>query len=122
MKITRYFLLTCIILFIGGNLSAQNIKASDDPGQFMVQIRKLMDGSKNPVYMRSTAQLDSIWMSTITPAQQTKFISIVKTQFSKNQKAGPILHLLIKNTQTLAKSGNDVNGFLGPCSKIRGEV
>ncbi|MCF0059582.1 hypothetical protein [Dyadobacter sp. CY356] len=117
MKITRYFLLICTLLFIGKNISAQSIKASDDPGQFMVQIRKLMDGSKNPVYMRSTAQLDSIWMSTVTPAQQTKFINIAKTQFSKGQKAGPILHLLIKNTQTLAKSGNDVNGFLDMAAK-----
>ena len=55
MKIIRYFLLICIIFFGGNNLSAQNLKASDDPGQFMTQVRKLMDGSKNPVYMRSAA-------------------------------------------------------------------
>ncbi|SEJ57783.1 hypothetical protein SAMN04487995_5415 [Dyadobacter koreensis] len=117
MKIIRYFLLTCIILFGGKNLSAQNLKASDDPGQFMVQIRKLMDGSKNPVYIRSTAQLDSVWMSAVSSPQQNKFISIVKTQFSKGQKAGPVLHLLIKNTATLVKSQGDVDGFLDLAAK-----
>lgn len=118
MKITRYFLLICIILLSGKNLSAQNIKASDDPGQFMVQIRKLMDGTKNPLYMRSTAQLDSIWMSGISAPQQAKFIGVVRTQFSKGQKAGPVLHLLIKNTHTLAKgAGNDVDGFLDLAAK-----
>jgi len=117
MKIIRYFLLTCIILFGGKNLSAQNLKASDDPGQFMVQIRKLMDGSKNPVYIRSTAQLDSVWMSAVSSPQQNKFISIVKTQFSKGQKAGPVLHLLIKNTTTLLKGQGDVDGFLDLAAK-----
>ena len=117
MKIIRYFLLTCIILSGGKNLSAQNLKASEDPGQFMVQIRKLMDGSKNPVYIRSTAQLDSIWMSSVSSPQQNKFISIVKTQFTKGQKAGPVLHLLIKNTTTLVKGQGDVDGFLDLAAK-----
>ncbi len=117
MKIIRYFLLSCIILLGGKNLSAQNLKASDDPGQFMVQIRKLMDGSKNPVYIRSTAQLDSVWMSSVSSPQQSKFIGVVKTQFSKGQKAGPILHLLIKNTTTLLKGQGDVDGFLDLAAK-----
>lgn len=117
MKIIRYFLLSCIILLGGKNLSAQNLKASDDPGQFMVQIRKLMDGSKNPVYIRSTAQLDSVWMSSVSSPQQSKFIGVVKTQFSKGQKAGPILHLLIKNTTTLLKAQGDVDGFLDLAAK-----
>lgn len=117
MKIIRYFLLSCIILLGGKNLSAQNLKASDDPGQFMAQIRKLMDGSKNPVYIRSTAQLDSVWMSSVSSPQQSKFIAVVKTQFSKGQKAGPILHLLIKNTTTLLKGQGDVDGFLDLAAK-----
>ncbi|MCF2445085.1 hypothetical protein L0657_14050 [Dyadobacter sp. CY345] len=117
MKIFRYFLLSCIILLGGKNLSAQNLKASDDPGQFMVQLRKLIDGSKNPVYIRSTAQLDSLWMSSVSSPQQSKFIGVVKTQFSKGQKAGPILHLLIKNTTTLLKGQGDVDGFLDLAAK-----
>lgn len=117
MKIFRYFLVIGIILLGCKNLFAQNVKVSDDPGQFMVQLRKLMDGSKNPLYMRSTAQLDSIWMSSVSAPQQSKFISIAKTQFAKGQKAGPVLHLLIKNTATLVKTNGDVDGFLNLASK-----
>ena len=79
----------------------------------MTQVRKLMDGSRNPQYMRATAQLDSIWMSSVSASQQKKFIQIVRTQIAKGQKAGPVLFLLIKNANTFAKQSPDnFDGFL----------
>ena len=113
MRILRTALLFCILAFAGNTATAQNLKLSDDPGQFIVQLRKLMDGSRNPQYIRSTAQLDSVWMSAMNASQQTKFINIVKTQISKGQKAGPVMFLLIRNTHAFAKqSPENLEGFL----------
>ncbi len=112
MKIAQICLLFTILIF-SGTAFAQAPKISDDPGQFMVQVRKMMDGSRNPLYIKAAAQLDSSWMSAVGAAQQAKFISVVKTQIAKGQKAGPILFLLMKNTLMLAKNQvSDLDGFL----------
>ena len=95
MKIFRFAILLYLLTFIGKNATAQGVKLSDDPAQFMPQLRKIMDGSRNPQFIRSTVQLDSVWMSGINAQQQAKFIGIVKTQVTKGQKAGPLLALLI---------------------------
>jgi hypothetical protein len=118
MKIFRNCLLFTIILFFGKTVSAQNLKLSDDPGQFMVQLRKLMDGSRNAQYIRAAAQLDSVWMSALSPQQQNKVINIVKTQVSKGQKAGPVMFLLLRNVHNFAKNpANDFDGFLDLAAK-----
>lgn len=113
MRILRTALLFCILAWAGKTASAQNLKISDDPGQFIVQLRKLMDGSRNPQYIRSAAQLDSVWNSALNAPQQTKFINIIKTQISKGQKAGPVMFLLIRNTHAFARqSPENLEGFL----------
>lgn len=118
MKIFRLCLLYSVILLFAKPVFAQTLKVSDDPGQFMVQMRKLMDGSRNPQYIKAAAQLDSIWMSGVSGPQQSKFINIVKTQTSKGQKAGPVLYLLMRNAQIFAKNpANDFDGFLALAAK-----
>jgi hypothetical protein len=72
MKIIRFALILYLLTLIGETASAQNLKLSDEPGQFMVQFRKLMDGSRNPQYIRAAAQMDSIWMSAISAPQQSE--------------------------------------------------
>jgi ribosomal 50S subunit-recycling heat shock protein len=118
MKIARIYLFFAIIIFSGKTVSAQNLKLADDPGQFMVQIKKLMDGSRNPQYIKAAAQLDSVWMSAMSAPQQTRFIGVAKTLVAKGQKAGPVMYLLLRNTNTLAKTqGSDLDGFLNLASK-----
>ena len=113
MKIFKYCFFLCVMLSPGADLFAQNLKISEDPGPFIVQLRKLMDGSKNPQYMRAAAQLDSVWMSSVNTSQQAKFIKIVQAQAAKGQKAGPVLFLLTRNTQVFAKqSPENLDGFL----------
>ena len=113
MRILRTALLFLLLAFTGKTVSAQNLKISDEPGQFIVQLRKLIDGSRNPQYIRSAAQLDSIWMSSLNASQQTKFINIVKTQIAKGQKAGPVMYLLVRNAHAFAKqSPENLDGFL----------
>lgn len=112
MRIFRYFLFLSILV-CGQNTWAQNLKLSEEPGAFITQYRKLLDGSRNPQYIRAGAQLDSIWMSGMGADQQNKFIKIVKTQIEKGQKAGPIMFLLTRNTHAFAKqSPENLNGFL----------
>ncbi|NIJ50895.1 hypothetical protein [Dyadobacter arcticus] len=112
MKIIRFTILL-YLLFLGKAVTAQNLKLADEPAQFMTQFRKLMDGSRNPQYMRAAAQLDSIWMSAFNPSQQIKFTGIVKTQVAKGQKAGPVLYLVARNAQFYAKqSPENLDGFL----------
>jgi hypothetical protein len=121
MKIIRFALILYLLTLIGETASAQNLKLSDEPGQFMVQFRKLMDGSRNPQYIRAAAQMDSIWMSAISAPQQAKFIGIIKTQIAKGQKAGPVLFLLTRNTHSFAKeSPENLDGFLN-LATISGE-
>ncbi|KAA6441421.1 hypothetical protein FEM33_02605 [Dyadobacter flavalbus] len=113
MKIIRFTLFLYFLACIGITASAQNQKFSDEPAQFMVQFRKLMDGSRNPQLVRPAAQLDSIWTASLNSAQQAKFINIVKTQIAKGQKAGPVLALLARNTHFLARqSPENLEGFL----------
>jgi hypothetical protein len=113
MKIVKICLFFTIILLYGKTAFGQNLKVADDPGQFIVQMRKLMDGSRNPQYIKAAAQLDSIWMSGVNAQQQAKFINIVKTQAAKGQKAGPVLYLLMRTAQSFAKNpANDFDGFL----------
>ncbi|MCE6990717.1 hypothetical protein [Dyadobacter sp. CY323] len=121
MKLIRFTILLFILGFIGRTASAQSVKLSDEPTQFMTQFRKLMDGSRNPQYIRSAAQLDSIWMSSFNTGQQMKFTAMVKTQVAKGQKAGPLLFLLTKNATFLAKqSPENLDGFLNVAS-VAGE-
>jgi len=113
MKIFKYCFFLFILLLSGNTVFAQNQKIADEPGQFIIQFRKMMDGSRNPQFIRAAAQLDSVWMSGVTPAQQAKFIGIVRTQMAKGQKAGPILFLLTRNAYTFAKqSPTTFDGFL----------
>ena len=113
MKIFKYCFFLLVVLVAGTTVSAQNLKISEEPGQFMVQIRKMIDGSRNPQYIRAAAQLDSVWMSGVSAAQQAKFIKIVRTQIAKGQKAGPVLFLLMRNTHSFAKqSSQNFDGFL----------
>ena len=118
MKIFRYCFLFCITLLATSAVFGQNLKLSDEPGQFITQFRKLMDGSRNPQYIRAAAQLDSVWMSSVGSAQQNKFISIVRTQIAKGQKAGPVLFLLTRNAHAFAKqSPENFDGFLDLASQ-----
>jgi hypothetical protein len=112
MKIFRYCYLFCFTL-LATSVVGQNLKFSDEPGQFITQFRKLMDGSRNPQYMRAAAQLDSAWMSSMSSTQQNKFISIIRTQVNKGQKAGPVLFLLTRNAHAYAKqSPENLDSFL----------
>ena len=112
-KVTTYFILILLILSFP-KVYSQNQKASDDPAQFQAQFKKLMDGSRNPQYIRAAAQLDSVWNSGMNAAQQQKFITAVKTQLAKGQKAGPIMYLFARNTAVLTKSpsAGALDGFL----------
>lgn len=118
MKIVRICIFFTIIILAGKGVFAQNLKVSEDPGQFMVQMRKLMDGSRNAQYIRAAAQLDSVWMSGVSGPQQARFMGIVKAQAAKGQKAGPVLYLLMRNAANFAKNpSNDFDGFLALASK-----
>jgi hypothetical protein len=118
MKIFRFCLLFTIIICFGKPISAQNLKVSDDPGQFMVQMRKMMDGSRNPQYIKAAAQLDSVWAAGLSTQQQSSVINIVKRQTTKGQKAGPVLYLLMRNVYTFARNpGSDLDGFLDLTAK-----
>jgi ribosomal 50S subunit-recycling heat shock protein len=113
MRIIRFTLLLYCFILLGKTALAQNLKLADEPAQFMVQFKKLMDGSRNPQYMRAAAQLDSIWMSSFNTAQQMKFTGIVKAQVAKGQKAGPVLYLLSRNAAFFAKqSPENFDSFL----------
>ncbi|TLU97865.1 hypothetical protein [Dyadobacter luticola] len=113
MKIIRFTILLFCLTVAGKHISAQNIKLADEPTQFMSQFKKVMDGSRNAQYMRTAAQLDSVWMTGFNTAQQMKFTAIVKTQVAKGQKAGPVLYLISRNAHFYAKnSPENLDGFL----------
>lgn len=117
MSIVRFTILFFCLLTLGNAAFAQNLKLSDEPTQFITQFRKLLDGSRNPQYIRTGAQLDSAWASALSAPQQAKFIGIVKSQVAKGQKAGPVLYLIARNAQYLAKnSPENLDGYLAVTS------
>ncbi len=103
-----------LLLFLGSaDLHAQNLKFSEEPGAFMVEVKKVMQDSRNPLYAKAAAELDTIWMSAPNMAQQAQFATIMQKMAAKGQKAGPIFYLLMRNFRTvLTQPEADVNGFL----------
>jgi len=108
-----------LVLLLGAQvLYAQSIKFSEEPGAFIVEAKKVMEGSKNPAYAKAAQDLESIWMSSATSAQQVGFVVIMRRLATKGQKAGPIFNLLLRNFHTiLMQEGADVNGFLSMLDK-----
>ena len=112
MKFFPLFFLLALLLG-SATLHAQNLKFSEEPGAFMVEAKKVMQDSRNPLYAKTAAELDTIWMSVPSAVQQTQFATIVRRLAGKGQKAGPIFYLLMRNFRTvLLQPEADVNGFL----------
>ncbi len=117
-KIITIALLLGIVLLGNLSLSAQSLKLSEDPGTFIQEAKKAMEGSKNPVYIKSAQDLETIWMSSATPVQQAQFVSVVRRLAAKGLKTGPVLNLLFRNFHTtLTQEGADVNGLLTTLDK-----
>ena len=113
MKFNLVLFTFAALLLAGVPLHAQNLKFSEEPGAFMVEAEKVMQDSRNPLYAKTAAELDSIWMSIPSAAQQTQFATIMRKLAAKGQKAGPIFYLLMRNFRTvLTQPEADVNGFL----------
>ncbi len=94
-------------------LYAQNSKFSEEPGAFITEVKKMMEASRNPLYVKTVQELDPIWMSTPSAAQQAQFVKIARRLADKVQKPAPLLNLLMGNFRTLLTQPEaDVNGFL----------
>lgn len=108
-----------LVLVLGVQLLyAQSVKFSEEPGAFIVEAKKVMEGSKNPVYAKAAQDLETIWASSATSQQQAGFVAIMRRLATKGQKAGPVFHLLLRNFHTiLTQEGADVNGFLSMLDK-----
>ena len=89
MKLFRLCLFGLIIL-AGSTVWAQGVRLSDDPGQFIVDAKKLMESSRNPAYAKAAQDLESIWMSSLNTTQQKEFVGLMRRLAAKGQKAGPI--------------------------------
>ncbi len=102
-----------IILGLCTLANGQNLKFSEEPDQFIVQLKKLMEDSRNGQYIATVTLLDSVWSSGISASQQAKFIKVVQILASKGQKASPLMNLLIQNGISFAKnSGKGYDQFL----------
>lgn len=117
-RLVRWASLLLILMLGAPLLYAQSVKFPEEPGAFIVEARKVMEGSKNPVYAQAAQDLETIWMSSVSPAQQTKFVTIMRRLATKGQKAGPIFYLGMRNFHSLlTQEGGDVNGFLSMFDK-----
>lgn len=112
-SLARFSLFLLASLVGIGTLHAQNPKFSEEPGTFITEVKKVMEGSRNPLYAKAAQELDTIWMSAPSAAQQAQFIKITRRLADKGQKAGPVFNLLMRNFRTLLMQPEaDVNGFL----------
>lgn len=111
---TLFGLTLFLLTFAGiGTLHAQNLKFSEEPGAFITEAKKMMEVSRNPQYVKTVQELDTIWMSAPSAAQQAQFVKIARRLADKGQKAGPVFNLLMRNFRTLLTQPEaDVNGFL----------
>ncbi len=86
---------------------------SGDADQFMLQLKKMMTGSRNPQYIQAVNQIDSVWSGGMNTAQQKQFMELVKTQVGRGQKAGPVMNLILRNVVAFAKNQPAaLDGFL----------
>lgn len=108
----RIFCFLTLLLLAGKTVNGQSVKFSEDPGQFITEVKTLMEKSGNPAYAKSAQNLETIWMSSINGTQQKELIGLMRRLAAKGQKAGPVFHLLLQNLHTTASSSGDVNGFL----------
>ncbi|HEV7351228.1 hypothetical protein [Telluribacter sp.] len=111
MKLFRLCLLGLVVL-AGEAAWAQGVRLSDEPGQFMVDAKKLMESSRNPAYAKAAQDLESIWMSSLNTTQQKEFVGLMRSLAAKGQKAGPIFYLLMRNLHTITTQQGDINGFM----------
>jgi hypothetical protein len=111
MKLFRFCLVGWLVL-AGVPLLAQGVRLSEEPGQFMADLRKLMEGSRNATYTKAAQDLESIWMSSLNPTQQKEFVGLMRRLAAKGQKAGPVFYLLMRNLHTVTTGQGDVNGFM----------
>ncbi|WP_373514248.1 hypothetical protein, partial [Persicitalea sp.] len=72
MKFNSLFFALALILS-STILHAQGLKFSEEPGAFMAEAKKIMQDSRNPLYAKTAAELDTIWMSAPSSVQQTQF-------------------------------------------------
>ena len=111
----RFSRVLLLLLLAGGSqtLLAQSLKFSEDPGTFVVEAKKAMEGSKNPLYAKTIQDFETVWMSLATPAQQAQFVALVRRLAGKGMRVGPAMQLLFRNLHTaLTQEGADVNGLL----------
>ncbi len=97
---------------LAGESHAQNLKFSEDPEAFIVELRKLMDNSRNQVYIQSSKGLEAIWNSGLNTTQRQQFISLFRNMASRGYKPGPALNLVMSNLLTIVGQQGDINGFL----------
>ncbi|TDB68965.1 hypothetical protein [Arundinibacter roseus] len=99
-------------------LHAQSVSFSEDPGTFIVEVKKIMEANAVPAYGQAARDLETVWMSSASSAQQTQFVTLMRRLAGKGQKAGPVFYLLLRNFHTaLTQEGADVNGLLTMLSK-----
>ena len=101
-----------ILLLTAPEGRGQAVRLSEDPGQFMTELKTLMEKSGNPAYAQSAQKVESIWMNSVNATQQKQTIGLIRRLAAKGQKAGPVFHLLLENLYTTVSSSGDVNGFL----------
>ncbi|GAB3177956.1 hypothetical protein [Telluribacter humicola] len=111
MKLFRLCLFGLIFL-TGSTVWAQGVRLSDDPGQFIVDAKKLMESSRNPAYAKAAQDLESIWMSSLNTTQQKEFVGLMRRLAAKGQKAGPVFYLLMRNLHSITTQQGDINGFM----------
>ncbi len=97
---------------LAGGSYAQNLKFSEDPAAFIAELRKLMDNSRNQVYIQSSKGLEAIWNSGLNTTQRQQFISLFRNMASRGYKPGPALNLVMSNLLTIIGQQGDINGFM----------
>ena len=68
---------------------AQNYKLSAEPGAFITDVKTMMAGSRNEAAIKTAAQLEQIWNTSLTKPQQTKVVDIAQKMLLKKLKARP---------------------------------
>jgi hypothetical protein len=124
MKIIRFALILYLLTLIGETASAQNLKLSDEPGQFMVQFRKLMDGSRNPQYIsaRRPRWIASGCRRSVLRSKRNSLVSL-KHRSQRGKKQGLCCFLLTRNTHSFAKqSPENLDGFPESRNHFRREI
>jgi hypothetical protein len=115
-EIMRFSRLTFCFLLCGSLGQAFAQKFSDKPGEFLNEVKTMMENSKSAEALKTAKNLESVWGSGVTETQQAKIVDLSKKMAVRKYKTiqhfKPFYDAVYQAYTTAQISPGEMNNFL----------